>query len=227
MELGRAFSYAFEDKEWLSKLGMTVLMMFAAMIPIVGLLAVCALLGYMTDIVRNVRNGHPRPLPKWTNYKLKARHGAYVLLATIIYNLPLIMMSVFLYSFSSVIGKSQFGGFAYVMIIGCFLPLLFIYTVIAWSMLAIGIIRYTDSGDSGVFYRFSKLFTILQTNSRLTLQWVFYSIIANIIFAFLILIPFLGWTVIFALAYPVQGSLMGQYGRMLGASATAKRDGRS
>jgi len=226
MELGRAFTYAFEDKEWISKLGMTVLMMFAAMIPIVGLLAVCALLGYMTDIVHNVRNGHPRPLPKWVKYSEKTKHGAYVLLATIIYNLPLILMSVFLYSFSSVIGRSQFGGFAYVAIIGCVLPLLFVYTSIAWSMLTIGIIRYSERGDSGVFYSFGKLFTTMQTNSRLTLQWVFYSIMANIVFSFLLLIPFIGWLAIFALAYPVQGSLIGQYGRMIGASDTAKRDGR-
>ena len=227
MELGRAFSYAFEDKDWISKLGIAALMMIATLIPIAGLLAVCVLLGYMTNIVHNVRNGHPRPLPKWGNYSHKAKHGAYVLLATIIYNLPVLFIMAFLNSFGSAISRSQFGGFAYVTIIGCVLLVLFIYTAIAWSMLAIGIIRYSENGDTGIFYRFTKLFNILQNNISLTLKWVSYSLMVNILFAFLCLIPFIGWIVVLALAYPVQGYLIGQYGRMIGASKTAKRDGRT
>jgi hypothetical protein len=226
MELGRAFSYAFEDKDWITKLGIAVLMMMATLIPIVGLLAVCVLLGYMANIVHNVRNGHPRPLPKWGNYSHLAKHGAYVLLATILYNLPVLFIMAFLNSFGAAMGRSQFGGFAYVTIIGCVLLILFVYTMIAWSMLAIGIIRYSEKGDTGVFYRFAKLFNILQNNISLTLKWVFYSIIANILFAFLFLIPIVGWAVVLALSYPVQGYLMGQYGRMIGVSKTAKRDGR-
>ncbi len=226
MELGRAFTYAFEDKEWISKLGMTTLMMLLASIPIVGLLAMCALLGYMTDIVHNVRNGHPRPLPKWTNYQQKIRRGAYVFLATFIYNLPVMFITVFLYSFGGAISRSQFGGFAYVVIMACALLLLFVYTSIAYSLLAIAIIRYSEKGDSGIFYRFDKLFNVLQNNASLTARWVAYSITANIIFSFLILVLGIGWIVIMALGYPVQGYLMGQYGRMIGASETAKRDRR-
>lgn len=225
MELSRAFTYIFEDKEWVSKIVIIILMGFASIIPIFGLLAVCALLGYITDITKNVRNGHPRPLPKWTDYGAKISSGAYVLLAMVIYNLPLILLLVMLYSFSNVIGTSLFGGLAYVVIIGCALPVLFIYTIVAWSMLAIGVIRYGETGDNGVFYRFSKLFRVLQYNSGLTLRWVFASIISNLILTLVALIPCIGWVVTPALQMPVQGYLLGQYGRLLGASEQAYRKG--
>ena len=226
MELGRAFTYTFEDKEWINKLVMTVIMVLGSFVPILGLLAACALLGYVADIVKNVRNGHPRPLPKWADYGDKITRGAYVLLAMVIYNLPLLLIIVLLYTFSSVIGASLFGSLAYVVIVGCTLPLLFVYTVVAWSMLAVGIIRYGETGDNGVFYRFGKLFRVLQNNITLTLQWVFYSIVANLLLLFVGWIPLIGWIAILALAYPVQGYLIGQYGRMLGASEQAYRDGR-
>jgi hypothetical protein len=226
MELGRAFTVAFEDKEWVSKLVMTVIMVLVSVIPIFGLLAVCALLGYVTDIIHNVRNGHPRPLPKWVDYGDLIIRGAYVLLAWFIYNLPVLLIVLLLYTFSSAIGASLFGSLAYVMIAGCALPLLFVYTVIAWSMLAVGMIHYSETGDNGVFYRFGKLFRVLQNNLSLTLQWVFYSIVSNILFSLLIFIPCIGWIAVLALVYPVQGHLIGQYGRMLGASEQAFREGK-
>lgn len=227
MELGRAFTYVFEDKEWVSKLVMTVIMVLVSIIPIFGLLAVCALLGYVTDIVHNVRNGHPRPLPKWVDYGNYITRGAYVLLAMVIYNLPMVLIMVLLYTFSNIIGASLFGGLAYVVIVGCALPIVFVYTAIAWAMLAVGIIQYSETGDNGVFYHFSKLFRVLQNNISLTLQWIFYSIISNILLSLIGWIPCIGWIAILALAYPVQGYLIGQYGRLLGTSEQAYREGRA
>lgn len=226
MEFGRAFTFAFEDKEWVSKLVMTVVIVIASAVPIFGLLAVCALLGYITDIAKNVRNGHPRPLPKWTDYGDKITRGAYVLLATLIYNLPLLLLTILMYSFSAIIGESLFGGLAYVLIFVCMLPILFIYQLIAWSMLAIGLIQYGDTGDNGVFYRFGKLFRVIQYNVGLTLQWVFYSVAANVLLSILFAIPCIGWIATPALYIPIHGFLMGQYGRKLGASERAFRAGR-
>jgi len=227
MDFGRAFTYSFEDKEWVSKFVMTVVLLFASLIPIFGLLATCALLGYITELTQNVRNGHPRPLPKWDNYGDKATKGAYVLLAVVIYNLPLILLMILLYTFSNVLGQSIFGGIAYVVIVCCALPLFFGYTIVAWSMLALGVNRYAETGDNGVFYRFGKLFRTLQQNSSLTLQYVLYSILSNLILSLLGAIPCLGWVVAPALYIPVQGYLIGEYGRQVSASDRAYRQGKA
>lgn len=226
MDFGRAFTYSFEDKEWVGKMVMTVLMVFVSIVPIFGLLATCALLGYITELARNIRNGHPRPLPKWDKFGEKATKGAYALLAILIYNLPAILISIILYTFSSVISQSLFGGFAFVVIVCCALPVLFAYTVVAWSMLAIGLIRYGETGDNGVFYRFGKIFRTLQQNYSLTLQYVLYSILSNVVLSLIGAIPCIGWIGAPALYVSVQGYLIGEYGRQLSAADVAYRKGK-
>ncbi len=224
MDFGRTFTYVFEDKQWVSKLVITVLMVFISAIPVLGLLTTCMVLGYITELVKNVRNGHPRPLPKWENYGDRAISGAYVLLAIVIYNLPTMLIGVFLYTFNNVLGASLFGGIAYVVIIFCALPVLFIYSAFAWTMLAIGLNRYADTGDNGVFYRFGKLFRTIQQNTSLTIQYILYSIACNLILLILGAIPCIGWIATPALYVPVQGFLIGEFGRQLGASDRSYRD---
>ena len=130
-----------------------------------------------------------------------------------------------MYSFSTLIGESLFGSLAYVVIFMCMLPVLFIYTVIAWSMLAIGVIQYGETGDNGVFYRFGKLFRAIQYNTSLTMQWVFFSISANVLLSLISLIPCIGWIATPALFIPIHGFLTGQLGRMLGTSEHKYRGG--
>ena len=57
MDIGGAFSYVFEDEDWIVKilLGAAILL-----IPIFGQLA---LVGYGIAILRNVKAGKPQPLP--------------------------------------------------------------------------------------------------------------------------------------------------------------------
>jgi len=225
MEFGRAFTYPFEDKDWLSKLVMTVVMVIVSAIPLFGLVALAALLGYTIELVRNVRNGHPRPLPKWIDYGAKISLGGYVLLALFIYNLPALFLAVLTYGFGNLLGASLFGSLSYVVIVCCALPVLFLYTIVTWSMLAVAIARYRENGDNGEFYRFDKLFRAIQYNSSLTGQWVLYSIFANILISLIALIPCIGWIAAPALIYPVQGFMLGEYARLLATSEQENRQG--
>lgn len=225
MEFGRAFTYSFEDKDWLSKLVLMVIMVILSAIPFFGLFALAAILGYLTELVRNVRNGHPRPLPKWVDFGAKMGRGGYVLLAMSIYNLPALFLMVLTYGFGNLLGVSIFGSLTYVVIVCCALPVIFLYTIITWSMLAVALGRYSESGDNGEFYRLGKLFRTIQYNGSLTGQWVFYSIACNILLMLIGLIPCIGWFAAPALFYPVQGYLLGEYARMLATSDKAKREG--
>ena len=56
MNIGKAFSYPFEDDKWLNK-SLTSILVFA--VPIVNF----AVLGYLVDLLKNVINGAARPLP--------------------------------------------------------------------------------------------------------------------------------------------------------------------
>ncbi|MCA9896021.1 MAG: hypothetical protein KC615_23710, partial [Anaerolineae bacterium] len=81
MDFGYSLSYVFEDQAWVSKLAMLVLFMLLSAIPLLGLLALAVVLGYMVELVSNVRSGLPNPLPTWDGYETKFRTGGYLLIA--------------------------------------------------------------------------------------------------------------------------------------------------
>lgn len=226
MGFGRAFTYSFEDKNWVSKMVMTVTLIFVSVIPIFGLITTATLLGYTTELIGNIQNGHPRPLPKWTDFGGKTIKGAYVLIAIIIYNLPTVLISLLLYGFSNVISQSLFGSIAFIIIVFFALSILFIYTALTGAMLAIAINRYAITGDHGSFYRFGKIFNRLQKNITPTMQYIIFSILANLILGVLILIPCIGWITAPSLYLTVQGYLIGDYGRQITASNMAHRRGK-
>ena len=60
MDYGSAFVYMFASKDWIKKFVIAVAM---SLIPWVGLIVVT---GYALDVLRNLNQGAPDPLPEWT-----------------------------------------------------------------------------------------------------------------------------------------------------------------
>ena len=211
MDFPRAFSYVFEDKLWTEKLVLTVIMGFLAGIPLLGLVALAALLGYMIELVQNVRDARPDPLPRWGNYGDKIASGGNVLVAWIVYNIGNFLAICCIATAPSLMGNSEMfsSGFTFVTLC-CILPLLVIYNVFIWAMLAIGVVRYAEVGTIGVFFQFGDMFSTLNKHSRLIVQWVILSFIAAALLGFINVVPCLGWLASLALIFPVQGHLLGQ-----------------
>ena len=221
MQFGRAFTYVFRDGGWPGKMALAALFIILCFVPIVGLIALCGLLGWLTEIAHNVSCGESSPLPSWKHPHQKVQKGLPVLLAVLVYHSPPLILLGLLHILNPRLAASLFGGIAFVGIVAVLLPILFIYTAMAWSMLAIGLMRYGETGDKGAFYRFGKLFRRLQTNIDLTWQWLVYSMAANALLFILTPFALLG----LILSFPVHGYLIGRYGRMLRAAEYAHRQG--
>ena len=58
MDFGLAFSYVFQDRDWLRKVGIVALI---SLIPILGQLV---LIGWSLNITKRVIERHPEPLPE-------------------------------------------------------------------------------------------------------------------------------------------------------------------
>ena len=84
-------------------------------------------------------------------------------------------------------------------------------------MLVVAISRYSESHDRGDFYKPSRLFRIARDNIGLSIRWLLLSFFANLLLGLLVIIPVLGWIVILALLFPIQGHLIGQFALRLGA----------
>ena len=223
MEFPRAFTYIFRDRSWLVKLAVTGLLLALCPVPVVGLFCLCALLGYLAAIVRNVSNDYPRPLPVWDHIGDVIGKGAQVLLAILLYHAPPVFVIALLVLAREALSVSLFGSLTYAGVLAAVLPLLMLYIAFAWTLLAIGLVDYAETWDPRAFYQFDKLLRSLSHHGVLTLQWLVYSLAASLLM--LVLLPFALLGLI--LFFPVQGYLTGAYGRRLRAAKLAYRQGRA
>lgn len=84
MDIGKAFTYIFDDENWLTKILLGGLFSLLSVI----LIGIPFVLGYAVETIKNVIDGVPSPLPEWDNLGEKFRKGLMVALLLIIYQIP-------------------------------------------------------------------------------------------------------------------------------------------
>ena len=84
MDIEKSLAFPFEDKEWISKLGL------GAVISIVPILNF-AWSGYMVGVIQNVMNNVAEPLPTWDDLGKKFSDGLILFAAGLIYALPMLI----------------------------------------------------------------------------------------------------------------------------------------
>ncbi|MCX7623137.1 MAG: DUF4013 domain-containing protein [Thermomicrobium sp.] len=87
MDLGRAFTYPFQDPQWVKKLAIALVMLI---IPIVGWLI---LFGYMLTIARRVALQQEPVLPEWDDFGAYLSLGARGALVYVVWILPVLILS--------------------------------------------------------------------------------------------------------------------------------------
>ncbi len=218
MDFAAAFTYIFDDRSWTEKLVITVVLAALALVPFFGLVALAALLGYVVELVQNMRSGERHPLPRWDRLGEKVSGGGSVLLASVVYNLPLLVFACCALALPlGLTGDSGsfFSASLAVVLACCALPLVVLYTLVTWPMLALGTVRFADTGSVGAFFQFGDLIYTLYSDLPATARWIGFSLVANAVIGLLAAIPCLGWLAMLALVYPVQGHLLGQFALLI------------
>lgn len=218
MNVSRAFFYVFDDPAWFNKLAITAVITLLSLVftPVfVGLLGWAALLGYMVELVRNVRTGAKYPLPFWNNLNRHVSTGFNVLAAAVVYGLPTLVLGCV----STVLGQNISSGFigsSLMLALSCCLfPLLLVYNLVVLPMFALGLGRYVEDPRMNVFFEFSYLFETLRQHLDRVMQWWLAALVANIVFIIMLVIPVLGWAVFAALLVPTYGMLSGQFALLM------------
>jgi len=214
VEFGRAFTYILDDREWTPKLlisaGIALFATFGSVL-LVGLLGWALLLGYLVETIHNINSGVPNPMPHWALFGEKLRKGGNVLAALIVYNLPLLIPTCCYVTTSSFWGDNYVGSAIGYGVLCCVVPLLLVYNFITWPMFALAIARYAEEDNIGVFFQFGDLFGTVYRHFNDTLQWIFFSLVANAVLLILFVIPCIGQAVAPALAIPIYAYLAAQY----------------
>ncbi len=214
MDIGRAFTYILDDREWATKLlisaGIALFSTFGTVL-LVGLLGWALLFGYLVELIHNINTGLATPLPHWAGYTDKLRKGGNVLAALIVYNLPLLMPVCCYVTTSSFWGDNYVGSALGFSMWCCVVPLVLVYNIVTWPMFALAMVRYAEEDNIGVFFQFGDLLSTVYRHFNDTLQWIFFSVVINFVLLILFAIPCIGQAAAPALAIPIYGYLASRF----------------
>ncbi len=202
MDIGKAFSYPFEDEEWFSK---SLIGALVAAIPIVNF----AWGGYVIDLLKNIINGSTRPLPQWSDFGDKWMKGGMMFVAGLIYGIPVLVMACI--PLTLIGGVSAFQsdnlsdavGTLFAGVGGLFACLIFLYSLgLSFYYPAI-YIHFAQQGEFRAFFEFSQINNIIRADlSKYLTAWlvslvaaIVVGVVAGAVSAVLGFIPCIGWLI--------------------------------
>jgi hypothetical protein len=160
MDFGKAFSFVFEDEEWLKKIGVAGLII---LIPVIGVLVIY---GWMVEIVRRVVNGSPEPLPDWSDFGGYLGDGFKTFVIGFVYSLPLLIFNVCIVGSSALMGQS--GEDSIVAVVGilttCISCLMALYGIAVSFVLPAAIGKFAVSDELGAAFRFGEVIRLVREN---------------------------------------------------------------
>ena len=180
MDIGKSFTFVFEDDAWITKILIAAVILFLGtfflwlfFIPLI--LAVALLNGYMVEIIRQVVGSKVDGLPEWDNWGDLIADGLKVLVIQIVYALPIIVLSCCLIV-PIVIGaeNSEALGVVLGVVLGCFMVL---WAIALSVVLPAATAVFAATGDLAAAFRFGEVFALVRDNLStylitLVMSWV-------------------------------------------------------
>lgn len=222
MDIGKGFSYVFQDPKWIMKLVIGAVLL---LIPIIGWIPAT---GYYLTTIKNVSDGQEFPLPEWSDFGGFFMKGLYGWIGMIVWNLPVILIACCAGVLSAV-GTSAAGaagrdnaaavanGLSYLALcLNCLQSLLSFVTGVT---VAAPLVRYANSSQLSVFWDVRGNFDFIAKNVgnyviALLVGWV-----ASFIAFFGIILCVIGVLVTIFWSAMVNAFLLGQVWKNRVASA--------
>lgn len=170
MDIGSAFTYMFDDQDWIKKIAIGGGITLAAIIlsPIlVGLALFLPLSGYMLETLNNVRDGRPIPLPEWTNFGDLFSKGLMIFVIGLVYNLPSILFSCVSAGLSFATANPDIDPDIVAtlgIVSACVSCIQIIVSLAGNALLPAAIIRYAEYGTLGAAFQFGEIFNFIKNN---------------------------------------------------------------
>lgn len=206
MDFAKAFTYVFEDRDWLRKLLLPAVLL---LIPILGWIVV---MGWMLNIARRVIRAEPNPLIE-LEFGRDFADGLKAFVVSFVYAIPSIILSL---PSSAVSWMNTSGAtdptqnWAVMLLIVCCSGLSVLYGLFLAVALpaALGNVAATD--DLGAGFRFKEVFSLIRSAPGAYLMVLLGVIVSGFIGSLGVILCIIG--VFFTLAYSmaVNGHLYGQ-----------------
>lgn len=161
MDIGKSFTYVFEDDDWIAKIVIGILI---SLVPILNF----AGYGYSIQVVKNVRDGHKQPLPSWEELGKFFIDGLKFMLGTLIYYLPLIVIGVLFFIFALALAPAAESNEAAGITLGLtamtLMCLLGFFILIPALLLPALMIQYAKNDQIGDMLKLSEIWELISKN---------------------------------------------------------------
>ncbi len=185
MNIGKSFSFVFEDPRWVTKLAIgTLVLILSSLLStiLIGILGYFIIAGYGLEVLRNVRRGDLFPMPEWRD-----RWGEWLVLgvkamvAVLVWSLPAIIVALPMGVGFALTGNEDaaaFGG----LLAACFGCLVLIWTIIVLLATPVIYIRLAESGELSSAFRFGDILSFTREHVGQVIIATIMYLVAGLVF---------------------------------------------
>jgi hypothetical protein len=165
MDLGKSFSFVFEDKKWIEK------MLIGGLILIIPIIGVLYMGGYMLETARRVVKGDPEPLPSHSEFGKILVEGLKYFVIGFVYSLPIVAV-VIVFGLCFTLFSLMSGGsdnpslalpeYLVICMTVCFVPLMIIFGIFIQMMVYGGLGEFIQTDDLGKGLQFGKAYKLVR-----------------------------------------------------------------
>jgi len=206
MDIGKSFTFIFDDEEWVSKLLIGALFVLASAV-VVG---IPFLLGYMVRIVRNVMQGKEKPLPGWDDLGDLFKEGLILAVIFVIWAIPSWGISVF----QSIIGALLSTSYDMVRVYGVLSTCLGCLSALWGLVMAIFtpalVTRYANAPEFKTGFEFAELWQFTRDNLGNIVIALLLGALAVFVSSFGVILCVIGVFATLFWAYTIVAHLYGQ-----------------
>jgi len=172
MDFAKAFSFVFDDPDWIKKIVIGGLIM---LIPILGVFIV---MGYALAVARNVIQSKEPTLPEWSDFGQMLIDGFFTWLISIVYILPLFVVACIIMAPATVLNNDTLSSLATC----CFSLIAVVYSfAMSLFFLPAALTRYAANGDMMSAFKFSEILALTRPNLMVFLMALLIAIVASFI----------------------------------------------
>jgi hypothetical protein len=213
LDIGRSFSFAFEDQNWIVKLligGVLGLLSFL-------LVPIPVMAGYQLAVLRNTAEGRDVPLPEWDDFGRYLSEGLQFFGGVIVYLLPIFFMTCCLVIATGATDGSEDPSDVVALMAFCFSCLIALYSLGLAVIVPAAMIRFAETRRLASMFEFGQIFSFVQRNLGTYAVAVLLGIAAQVLAGLVasvtcgIASPWTGWW-----ASLVQAHLLGQVWKLSG-----------
>jgi hypothetical protein len=206
MDFGQAFTFVFDDEEWIKKIGLGGLL---CLIPIIGWLVV---LGWGVEITKRVINKEAEILPDWSDFGGYLTRGFLVFLVIFIYMLPVTVFSGCsggLTAAADSYGEDALLTAAWI-VTSCISCFTFLYSIAAYLILPAAVAKYAMTGELGEAFKIKEIYSMVRDNLGTYGLVLLGGLVASLVSSLGVIACVIGvlFTMVYAMA--INGHLWGQ-----------------